>query len=157
MTIEFGLANPELFTLLSDPARGQQSPAAQAGTRLLAERVHRVALTGRLLVSAHQAVELIHAAGTGAILAILTRPAGQRDRSLADTMLDAVLRQILAHAGDSPEAAAGSAATGSIVAQAVALRAHAAQVKALSTGERTLLAEWLQRIIGGERLADREL
>ena len=152
MTIDFGLANPELFVLLSDPARGARSPAAQAGTQLLAERVHRVALTGRLQVSEDHAIELIHAAGTGAILTILARPAAQRDRRLADTMFDAVLHQILAHADDSREAAARS-----IVAQAVALRARAAQVRTLSTGERTLLTEWLERIIDGEQPADREV
>lgn len=157
MTIDFGLANPELFVLLADPSRGQRSPAARAGIRLLAERVHRVALTGRLLVSEDRAVELIHAAGTGAILTILARPAGQRDRGLADTLFGAVLRQILAHPDDRPRAATASAAAGTITAQAVALRAHAAQVEPLSTGERTLLAEWLQRIIEAERPAYREV
>jgi len=152
MTIDFGLANPELFVLLSDPARGQRSPAAQAGTRLLAERVHRVALTGRLQVSEHHAVELIHAAGTGAILTILARPAAQRDRRLADAMFDAVLRQILAHADASAEAAERS-----IAAQAVALRARVAQARALSAGERALLAEWLERIIEGEPLPGRKV
>jgi AcrR family transcriptional regulator len=152
MTIDFGLANPDLFVLLSDPARGQRSPAAQSGIQLLAERVHRVALTGRLRVSEDHAVELIHAAGTGAILTILARPVAQRDRRLADTMFNAVLHQILAHADDSREAAARS-----IAAQAVALRAHATQVRALSPGERALLAEWLERIIEGERLVDREV
>lgn len=152
MTIDFGLANPELFILFSDPARGQRSPAAQAGIQLLAERVHRVALTGRLRVSEEHAVELIHAAGTGAILTILARPVAKRDRRLADTMLDAVLHQILAQADDSRGAAARS-----ISAQAVALRAHAAQVRSLSTGERALLAEWLERIIEGERLTDRQV
>jgi AcrR family transcriptional regulator len=152
MTIDFGLANPDLFVLLSNPARGQRSPAAQAGIQLLAERVHRVALTGRLRVSEDHAVELIHAAGTGAILTTLARPVAQRDRRLADTMFDAVLHQILTHADDSQRAAARS-----IAAQAVALRAHAAQARALSTGERALLAEWLERIIERERLADREV
>jgi len=152
MTIDFGLANPGLFVFFSDPARGQRSPAVQAGTQLLAERVHRVALTGRLRVSEERAVELIYAAGTGAILAILARPAAGRGRRLADTMFDAVLCQILAQADDSREAAAGG-----ITAHAVALRANAAQLRSLSAGERALLAEWLERIIEGERLTDRHV
>jgi len=155
MTIDFGLANPELFILLADPARGQRSPAAQAGIRLLAERVHRVALTGRLRVSEDHAVELIHAAGTGAILTILARPAARRDRGLADAMFDAVRHQVLARADDSPEAASRGVAA--IAAQAVALRAHAAQLRAPSTGERALLTEWLERIIEEERLASRAM
>jgi AcrR family transcriptional regulator len=155
MTIDFGLANPALFVLLSDPARGQRSPAARAGTRLLAERVHRVALTGRLRAGEEHVVELIHAAGTGAILAILARPAGRRDRRLADTLFDAVLHQILAPAGALAPGAAPEAAAGDIVAQAVALRADADRVRVLSPGERVLLAEWLERIIDGEPRAGR--
>lgn len=152
MTIDFGLANPALFVLLSNPARGQRSPAAQAGVQLLAERVHRVALAGRLRVSESHAVELIHAAGTGALLTILARPPVERDRRLADTMYDGVLHQILAPADGRQQPATG----GGIVAPAVALHARAAQVRALSTGERALLAEWLERIIEAERPADRE-
>lgn len=151
MTIDFGLANPDLFVLLSDPARQQRSPAAQAGTQFLAERVHRVALTGRLRVSEENATELIHAAGVGAILTILARPVAERDRRLADTMLDAVLDQILATPNNVPEAARET-----IVAPAIALRAHTPQVRALSTGERALLGEWLDRIVQAERPAEHQ-
>lgn len=151
MTIAFGLANPDLFVLLSDPARQQRSPAAQAGIQLLAERVHRVALTGGLRVSENNAVDLIHAAGTGAILTLLAQPAAKRDRRLADTMLDAVLHQILTTSDDAPEAAREP-----IVAAAIALRAHTPQVRALSTGERALLGEWLDRIVQAERPAEHQ-
>lgn len=151
MTIDFGLANPDLFVLLSDPARQQRSPAAQAGIQLLTERVHRVALTGRLRISEENATELIHAAGTGAILTILARPVAQRDRRLADTMLDAVLDQILACADEKREAVEKT-----IGAPAVALRAQAAQMRGLSPGERTLLGEWLDRIIAAQELAEHE-
>lgn len=49
--IEFGLANPALFRLLSDPDRALRSPAAQLGRRVLESRVRRVAETGRLRVT----------------------------------------------------------------------------------------------------------
>src|ERR1700761_4821676 len=42
--IDFGVANPALFRLLSDPTRGARSPAAQSGRRVLETRVHRVAV-----------------------------------------------------------------------------------------------------------------
>ncbi len=51
MQIDFGVANPTLFGLLSDPARGRRSPAAQSGQHVLESRVHRIAVTGRLRVS----------------------------------------------------------------------------------------------------------
>lgn len=151
-TIDFGLTNPDLFVLLSDPARGQQSPAALAGTRLLADRLHRVALTGRLRVSEEHAVDLIHAAGTGAVLTILARPRTQRDPLLAKNIFDAVLDQILTHTDSSTRTTMSD-----VVSPAVALRAHAAQLETLTPGERTVLAEWLDRIIHADRLDDQTI
>jgi AcrR family transcriptional regulator len=147
MTVEFGLTNPELYRLLLDPARGRQSPAAQAGIRLLAERVHRVALTGRLAVAEEHAVEVIQAAGTGAVLTTLARPVTRRDRSLADTMFDAVLQQILTSVEDAGPDTVDQAVADQALAHAVALRAHTGQLSTLSAGERLLMTEWLDRII----------
>ena len=139
--IEFGLANPALFRLLSDPDRVPPSPAAEAGRRVLESRIHRVATTGRLRVSEQRAVDLVHAAGMGTILALLSTPAGQRDRGLAAGMYDAVLRQILT---DAP----GVAEDGPMAA-AVAFRAVAPQLAVLTEAERRLLAEWLDRVVAG--------
>ncbi|HWC23764.1 MAG TPA: TetR/AcrR family transcriptional regulator [Flexivirga sp.] len=144
MTIGFGLANPELFVLLSDPARTGHSPSAEAGLRVLGERVHRVAMTGRLRVSEQQAVELIHAAGTGAVLAILGRPEPDRDLGLADILFDALCQRILTTEHPTADAPDG---VGAEVAPAVALRASVGDLDVLSAGERTLFAEWLDRIV----------
>jgi AcrR family transcriptional regulator len=137
--IDFGVANPALFRLLSDPGRVQSSPAAQSGKHVLEARVHRVAMTGRLRVSEQRAVDLIQAAGIGAIHTLLATPPGQRDRSIAEDMYQAVLRQILtdtpARAGNGP------------LATAVALRAIAPRLDMLTDAERQLLAEWLDRAI----------
>ena len=134
--IDFGLANPAIFRLLSDPDR--HSPAAQAGRRVLESRVHRVAVAGRLRVGEHRAVDLIHAAGTGAVLTLLSTPPEHRDPGLAASMFEAVLRQILT---DPPERRDGGT-----VATAVALRALAPHLDVLSDAERRLLAEWLDRV-----------
>lgn len=139
MTIDFGLANPDLFVLISDPARGPRSPAARAGIQLLADRVHRVALTGRLRVEEDLAVELIHAAGTGAILSTLSRPENERDRRLADVMFEAVLSRLVT---DPDEVATDTTASA-----AIALRAEADQLVELTTAERSLLTEWLGRLV----------
>lgn len=144
MTIDFGLANPDLYVIMSDPARGQGSPATQAGVRILADRVRRVARAGRLRTAEDRAVELIHAAGTGAVLAILARPPAERDRGIADDMLAAVLGQIL-----TVDVDARPRETSHLVERAVALRAHAEDAHPLSPGERVLLAEWLDRIVRG--------
>jgi len=137
--LDFGLANPTLFALLNDPVRRPRSPAAQSGAHVLARRVHRVALTGRLQVSETRAVDLIHAAGTGAVLTLLATPPERRDSGLAADLLAAVLRQILRDDPGPPGA--------DHVSTAVALRARASQLAVLSDTERALLTEWLDRVI----------
>jgi len=137
--IEFGVTNPALFALLSDPGRVQRSPAAQAGRRVLESRVHRVAAAGRLRVSERRAVDLISAAGIGTVVRTLATPPEQRDPELARSMYDTVARGILT---DPPASTAGGP-----VETAVALRAAAASLGMLSDAERRLLAEWLDRAI----------
>jgi len=139
MQINFGVANPSLFSLLSDPGRALRSPAAQSGKHVLDARVHRVAVAGQLRVSEQRAVDLIQAAGTGTVLTILSTPPDQRDPELADNLYEAVLRQILT---DAP-----NRATSGPMAIAVAFRAIAPQLYMLSDAERQLLTEWLDRTI----------
>lgn len=139
MQIDFGVANPSLFELLSDPDRALRSPAAQSGKHLLESRVHRIAVAGRLRVREQHAVDLIHAAGTGTVLTILATPPEQRDPSLAEDMYEAVLRQILTGAPGPTENGA--------MATTVAFRAIAPRLGMLSEAERQLLAEWLNRAI----------
>ncbi|WP_436758271.1 TetR/AcrR family transcriptional regulator [Streptosporangium sp. V21-05] len=139
--IGFGLANAALFGLLVAPGRGARSPAAAAGLEVLRGRVHRVAATGRLRVPERRAVELIHAAGTGAVLTLLATPPEHRDLDLADAMYEAVTRSILT---DVPTLPADSAA-----AAAVAFRAVTPKLTVLTGAERALLSEWLDRVGDG--------
>jgi AcrR family transcriptional regulator len=141
MQIEFGVANPALFRLLSDPSRALHSPAVESGRQVLAWRVHRVAETGRLRVSEQRAVDLMQAAGIGTIQTLLSTPPDRRDPGLAESMYQAVLDQILTDAPARPDG-------GGRLATAVALRAIAPQLDMLTDGERQLLGEWLDRVIG---------
>lgn len=142
--VEFGLAHPALFRLLGDPARVVDSPAAQAGLRVLEGRVHRLALTGRLRVPEPQAVAMVQAAGQGTIQVLLATPPEERDPQLSGQMLDAVLARLLG----TPEGRADDG-TRAAVGPAVALRALAPSLEVLSEGERRLLAEWLDRVASG--------
>jgi AcrR family transcriptional regulator len=137
--IDFGVANPTLFRLLSDPDRARHSPAAQLGRGVLESRVRRVAVTGRLRVSEQRAVNIIQAAGIGTIQTLLATPPEHRDSGLPDSMYEAVLRQILT---DAPE----SAEVGPMAAT-VAFRAVAPELNMLSDAEHRLLAEWLNRAV----------
>lgn len=137
--IEFGLANPHVFLLLVEPGQPRRSPATAAGADVLRARVARVAAAGLLKVSEARAVGMIHAAGNGAVLALLSQPAEHRDAGLADALLDAVLGDILTTVPAPPAA--------NPVAVAVALHAALPELPALSDAERTLLSEWLTRAI----------
>ncbi|MEV4171207.1 TetR/AcrR family transcriptional regulator [Nonomuraea sp. NPDC049709] len=138
--IGFGLANAALFGLLTDPGRRAPSPAAAAGLEVLRARVHRVAATGRLRVAEGRAVELIHAAGTGAVLTLLSAPPEDRDLGLADAMYEAVLQAILT---DVPALPADD--TNAVT---VAFRAVVPKLPTLTDPERALLSEWLDRASG---------
>lgn len=137
--IEFGLGNPAVFRLLSEPDRVRDSPAARSGKRVLEARVHRIAATGRLRVSEKRAAELIQAAGVGVIQTMLATPLEERDPELPDEMLGAVLQSILTEPviRDADDT----------VAATVALRAIAPQLPGLSASEQQLLGDWLDRSI----------
>jgi hypothetical protein len=91
---------------------------ANPGLEVLRARVRRVAAAGRLRVPEDRAVELSHA--------------------VADAMFEAVVRSVVAGATSAP---AGDAATA-----AVALRSRVDELTVLRAAERTLLADWLDRI-----------
>ena len=137
--VEFGLTNPAVFRMLSEPGRVLRSPAARSGQRVLESRVHRVAATGRLRVSEARAVGMVQAAGVGVVQVLLTTEPERRDPGLAASVYDAVLAQILteppAQADDGPTAAV------------VAFRTLAPRLDALTRAERVLLVEWLDRVI----------
>ena len=137
--IEFGVDNPTLFRLLSDPDRVRTSAAARAGRGVLAARIRRLAATGRMRVSEQRAVDLIQAAGIGTIQTLLATPKAHRDPALADAMYEAMLTQILTDpepTHNRPELTA-----------MVAFRAVAPEINALTPAERQLVLEWLDRAI----------
>jgi AcrR family transcriptional regulator len=154
--IGFGLANASLFGLLVTP--GRTSPAAEAGLAVLRGRVHRIAETGRLRVPEPLAVELIHAAGTGAVLTLLARGPEDRDPGLAEAMFEAVLGRILTPPAATPTPSAAPAklaaptappaappAAPATPAAQPAPPAAPAELAKLTAAERALLAEWLAR------------
>jgi AcrR family transcriptional regulator len=140
--ISFGLDNPGIFRLLSDPDRVRGSAAARAGRDVLGRRVRRVAAAGQLKVSEQRATDLIQAAGVGTIQTLLAAPFEDRDPDLPDAMFKAVLDQILA----DPQRASEQPNETTLTA-AVALRAVAHELEALTTAERELVIEWLDREI----------
>ncbi|GAB3921391.1 TetR/AcrR family transcriptional regulator [Kribbella albertanoniae] len=137
--LQFGLANPEVFLLLTAPGRLQRSPATAAGAEVLRERVGRVAAAGLLRVSEARAVDMIRAAGTGAVLTLLSQPEAERDLGIVDELLQAVLGSILTANPAPPASDVGAVVN--------AFRAAMPELPTLSDNERSLLSEWLDRAI----------
>jgi AcrR family transcriptional regulator len=136
--VGFGLANPELFRLMHTALRSPDGQAiAAAGAEVLRARVHRVAEAGRLRVTEPRAVDLIRAAGTGVVLTLIDQPEAERDEALADTAWESVCAAILTGPGTTVPGPAAAAVT---------LRAALPDLTALTPAERTLLADWLDRI-----------
>ena len=166
--VAFGLANPAAYALIyGDPATAVTAPAARDTEVHLHRLVARLAEAGRLRVRVPDAVRLLVAAGTGVTLTLLASPPAGRDPRLSAAMREAVLTAITvarstggAHnaSGAHDASGAGEAAGASRVAvRAVALRAVLADAPdapdapdVLSTAERHLLGEWLDRLAGAD-------
>lgn len=139
MHIAFGLAHPGLFAIMSgDPSRGPPSAAVTAGMEVLRRRIRRLALAGHLRVSESRAAALLHAVGTGTVLTLLHQPEDRRDPGLSVAAREAVVAAITGDAV-TPAAPGPSGA-------ANALRASLDHTHVLTSGERHLLTELLDRI-----------
>lgn len=137
MHVDFGLANPELYALLSTGGRSEPSAATAAGTEVLRMHVRRLAAAGLLRVDEQRALLMIHAAGTGTVLALLGQRVDRPDLGLADAMFDAVARGILATAPATPDTTMDTVA--------VTFATMVSDLPALTDAERTLMSEWLAR------------
>ena len=137
--VDFGLSNPAIYKLMyCDPHSGTKSPAAANSHRILKEHIRRVAVAGRLRVSEDRAADLVHASGCGTVLTMLSMPEASRDMGMPVIARDAIVAAITT---ESPVLKKRGPATA-----AIALNAVLSDAVSLSNGERTLLAEWLERL-----------
>ncbi len=142
--VDFGLANPALYTLMyGDPRPGVATPAAESAFRILRGHVRHIAEAGRLRVGEDHAVQLVHASGSGTVMALLAMSEDRRDRTLSSVAREICIAAITT---DDP-----TVETPGPVGAAVALRAVLPDATALSAAERSLLVEWLDRIAAHAR------
>ncbi|WP_246412625.1 hypothetical protein [Amycolatopsis dendrobii] len=111
------------------------SPAPEKSLEILAARVSRVASAGRLRVPESLAAALVHAAGSGATLSLISTSPDSRDLAVS------VAARETAISTDRPVSRTPGPA-----AAATALRAVLPQVSGLSAAEKALMSEWLDRI-----------
>ena len=138
--VAFGLENPNVFAIMNEIGSPlAQSPASLAGMAALRRRVAQIARAGRLRVAEERAVALIHASAVGIVTTFLALPPDERDEQMLTLARDAAIAAIV-------DETAASQASGP-VPHAIALRAHLDDTDGLSTAERSLLREWLERLI----------
>ncbi|WP_433171828.1 TetR/AcrR family transcriptional regulator [Actinoallomurus sp. CA-150999] len=143
LAVEFGLANPALYTLMySEPTRAA-SAAHKAGMEILMGRIRRLAVGGRLRVDEELAAMIIHATARGAVLTWLSLPEERRDPALLTTLRESMLAAVTNRQPAVREAGPAGAAR--------ALRAALPEQTPLSDAERHLLSEWLDRLAADDR------
>lgn len=137
--VDFGLAHPALYALIYGELRpGAPPPAALAGFEMLAAKIRRIAEFGRLRVDEERAAHLVHAAGSGVTLTLIAMPEERRDLSLSELAREAVIAAITTDNSVATEPGP--------VGAAIALRATLSQTSVLTSHEKALLQEWLERI-----------
>lgn len=146
--VEFGLAHPAYYTLVYGGVRsGYLPPAGERAVAGLHRMITQVAAAGRLRMSVERAAQVMHSAGVGTILTLISQTEDVRDLPAAREAREMVLATITD---------AGPAGTAGTAGSAMALRAaieggaeggvEGGVELPLSAGERVLLLEWLNRM-----------
>ncbi|QSY48713.1 MULTISPECIES: TetR/AcrR family transcriptional regulator [Streptomyces] len=135
--VEFGLANPALYTLMyGEPARS--TTAFRIGLEHLMDKIRRIAAAGLLRTEEGLAAQIVHATASGAILTWQSVPEPERDTALLVALRESMITTITTQEPAVEEPGPGGAAR--------ALRAALPGQNALSQAEQQLLTEWLQRL-----------
>ena len=145
--VAFGLSSPGLYALMyGDPRPDAVSAAASQAFRVLHALMQRVAEAGRLRVSVERAAQMLHAAACGVTLTLLKLKPEDRDLTLSVETREVVLDAVTLPATDTTPSFEEIDAQSRAVRHAVALRALLPEAKALTSGERALLSEWLDKL-----------
>ncbi len=144
--IEFGLANPALYTLMyGNPGPGAAPTAASEAHEILRQLVQRVAEAGRLRISVESAADLIHATGIGVVLSLIAVEEEDRNLALSVMAREAVLAAVTT--GTPPESSE-QADHSRASRHAIALKAVLPGTSdVLTSSENALLSDWLDRLI----------
>ncbi|MFE9859931.1 TetR/AcrR family transcriptional regulator [Streptomyces sp. NPDC005780] len=143
LAVEFGLANPALYSLMYSEPTEPESAAFKAGMEILRGRIRRLAAGGWLRVGEELAAMIIHATARGAVLTWLSVPEGRRDPALLTALRESMVAAVTNHEPAVQSAGPAGAAR--------ALRAALPEQTALSTSEQQLLSEWLGRLASDDR------
>ncbi|MGV9722876.1 TetR/AcrR family transcriptional regulator [Nocardia beijingensis] len=138
VAVEFGSANPALFTLMYTEPAATASAAFRAGMEILMGRIRRLAARGLLRVDEELAAQIIQATTRGAVLTWLSLPEQRRDPALFTTLRESMVAAVTYEKPAVRDPGPAGAAR--------ALRAALPEQTTLSSAERHLLGEWLDRL-----------
>ncbi|MFF3748962.1 TetR/AcrR family transcriptional regulator [Streptomyces sp. NPDC002018] len=156
--VDFALGNPNRYRLMNSPAMRTPPGAALESHRILERDLGRAAAQGRLRLTPGLAAQVVMSANVGVALMLVSRPSAFTDPGTSRRVRDAVHAAVLVpgvpgprpttSAEDTP-ADGADGGTGTQVASAAGrlsalLRGPGGS--ALSTTERALLTEWLDRL-----------
>ena len=143
--VDFGLTHPDCYILAYvQPRPGRMPLPARESMEILHRLIARIGDHGLLQMSVKRAVEFAHAAAVGYVLAQIRVPPDERDPQLSVIMRENAIAAIVTDGARRPTP---SDLPGRAVALREALLSDANG--ALTPGEKTMMAEWL------DRLADR--
>lgn len=138
--VGFGLANPAVYAAIYGvPRPGAPAPAVERSEAILLGMLARVAAAGRLRLDERTAATVVGAAGRGTTLMLIATPEAERDLGVADIVREAVIGAITT---DAVPAAGGEP----LEVAARTVRAALPEVDSLRPAEKTLMADWLDRL-----------
>lgn len=142
--VGFGLANPAVYSAVyGSPRTGPPAPMVREADEILLAMMHRIAAAGRLRLEPHTSAQVVHAAGRGTTLLLIATPEAERDLRVAEITREAVIGAVTT---DAPAPAPGDEP---LTVAARTVRTALPDVADLSAAEKSLLAEWLDRLATG--------
>lgn len=153
--VAFGSAHPALYRLLyTDPRPDEGAAVMGEAHDILVRLVTRVAEAGRLRVGVQAAAAMIHAAGIGVTVTLISAEAAGSvtlHEGLSEATRDAVFGALITD--EEPSAAPGDNRAARAARHAVALKAmldeddaDGEDSRSFTPGEHLLLGEWLARL-----------
>jgi AcrR family transcriptional regulator len=142
--VDFGLTHPHCYLHAYVPTGHETASACAAQSfALLQDVVAQLGNEGRLRISVERATGLMRSAAMGIVLALIPLPPHQRDLRLSRTLRDSTLSTIV---HDEPDL---QTRCPDLPARAVALHEELSGPyhSTLTLAERTLLSEWLTRLV----------
>ncbi|WP_033213516.1 TetR/AcrR family transcriptional regulator [Kitasatospora phosalacinea] len=150
--VDFGLRHPAFYVLMYGTVQpGRRPPAADEAHALLVALLSRTADAGRLRIPVARAARVIHAATTGATLALIGEEPSRRDLAVSTRLRDTVIASVTtdAPAPSGPDLASRALALDAALHAALAAGPSAANPGVpLREAEAALLREWLQQLAG---------